>query len=788
MEMPLTQNHQEWLGEKNTLENASTPFLLPFPSSFSFEPLLRSIEQTAQGQHGTTFVAEEILRRIEKASELRGPIADLSVLADHQELVDLMLSFLIPPHVNDHQLIKIARPFSMDDVYISPRLKEIFSKSDVKYALNKTDNILFCATLVKAGSLILNKFYGQQIEIDPPILVSMEEGGAALPKFFKANMDISFVDVKVNGELPMLTQQEIDQLLSNIYDTDRWLDALPVGTFEFHGFIMLSMLDITTEESLSQIKHHLLRRNAVLDQENIKQLEHLIRIYLGVPDLRLGVTAIDYPIERAVAHQYKIRFDFLSKEIPDLLAPAYSGSIYERVCQFREVMLVEDLRKVKTQTPLERALIEQGLRSMIIATLVDMEDNVVGLVELGSPHAYGLHSFIELKFKEIVGLFRTAVQRSREEVDNAIESVIREQYTALHPSVEWRFTEEAFNILEKRTNGEKRARGKGIVFKDVYPLYGQADIVGSSTKRNEAIRADLMTELSEARAVLMKSKDLIVFPLINQALLHLDRELQHLTDTFNSNDETRILDLMHLEIQPLLRQLAMENNDLSPAVRAYFNSLDPELGIVYRQRKDYEKSVEALNDLIGSFLDKENAAMQATLPHYFERYKTDGVEYNMYLGQSILKKKNVFSDIHLRNFRLWQLIQMCDITRQVETQRQHWPQPLTTAQLVFAYTTPLSIRFRMDEKRFDVDGAYNVRYEILKKRIDKAVIARTDERITKSGHVSIVYLQEKDRLEYLKYADYLLYHGYITEPPHDYELGPLQGVQGLRALRMQVKL
>jgi hypothetical protein len=788
MEISITENHQEWLGEKNTLQNATSPFLLPFPSSFSFEPLLRSIEHTAQQQSGMAFIAQEILRRIDKVEDLRGPIQDLSLLADHRELVDMMLSFLIPSHTYETQLVKISRPFSMDDVYTSPRLQEIFSKSDVKYALNKTDNILFCATLVKAGSLILNKYYGQQIEIDPPILVSMEESGAALPKFYKANMDISFVDVKINGELPMLTQHEIDQLLSNIYDTDRWLNALPVDTFEFHGFIMVSMLDITTEESLSQIKHHLLRRNAILDRENIEELEQLMRIYLGVPDLRLGVTAIDYPIERAVAHQYKIRFDFLSKEIPDLLAPDFSGSIYERVCQFREVMLVEDLRNVKNKTPLETALIEQGIRSLIIATLVDTEDNVVGLVELGSPHAYGLHSFIELKFKEIVGLFRTAVQRSREEVDNAIEAVIREQYTALHPSVEWRFIEEAFNIIEKRTNGEKSARGKGIVFKDVYPLYGQADIVGSSTKRNEAIRADLITELSEARAVLIKSKDLIVFPLVNQALLHLDRELQHLTDTFNSNDETRILDLMHSEIQPLLRQLAAENTELAGPVKAYFNSLDPELGIVYQQRKDYEKSVESLNHLIGSFLDKENAAMQQTLPHYFERYKTDGVEYNMYLGESILKKKNVFSDIHLRNFRLWQLIQMCEITRQVETQRQHWPQPLTTAQLVFAYTTPLSIRFRMDEKRFDVDGAYNVRYEILKKRIDKAVISGTDERITKSGHVSIIYLQEKDRIEYLKYADYLLYHGYITEPPHDYELGALQGVQGLRVLRMQVKL
>ncbi len=28
----------------------------------------------------------------------------------------------------------------------------------------------------------------------------------------------------------------------------------------------------------------------------------------------------------------------------------------------------------------------------------------------------------------------------------------------------------------------------------------------------------------------------------------------------------------------------------------------------------------------------------------------------------------------------------------------------------------------MDEKRFDVDGAYNARYEIVKKRIDKAYV------------------------------------------------------------------
>lgn len=772
----------------NTIEEVSSPFVLPFTSLFSFAPLIRSVEETASKAHGASIFAKEILRRLRDAPEFREPIRDIKLLEQHQELTDMLFSYIVPPHINDHYLIKIARPFSMDDVYMSPGLKTLSEQSDVKYALNKTDSIIFCATLVKAGGLILNKFYGQQIELDPPIMASMQEGDSELPRFFKANMDMSFVDVKVNGELPMLTQKEIDGLLSNIYDTDRWLATLPPSKFEFHGFISVSMMDITTEEALSQIKHHLLRRDAVLDQANIKELEYLMRIYLGVPDLQLGVTAIDYPLDRTVAHKYKIRFDLLSEDVPNLLAPEYKGSIYERVCQYREVMLVEDLEKVKKKTELEEMLLEKGVRSLIIATLVDTEGNVIGLVELASPSPYGLHSFIELKFKEIVGLFRTAVRRSREEVDNAIEAIIREQYTALHKSVEWRFTEEAFQILERRSKGEPMVKGKAIIFKDVYPLYGQADIVGSSNKRNEAIRADLITELTAARGVLAKAKVEVAFPLIDQTLLHLERELQHLNDTFNSNDETRILELIQSEIQPLLRQLASEYADLAPLVMRYFNLLDEELGIVYDQRKNYEKSVEAINDLIGSYLDRQNEEMQETLPHYFERYKTDGVEYNQYIGQSLLRKQDVFSDIHLRNFRLWQLIQMCEITRQVESHRHSWPEPLTTAQLVFAYTTPLSIRFRMDEKRFDVDGAYNVRYEILKKRIDKAVIDGTSERITKPGHVTIVYLQEKDKQEYMQYADYLLYHGYITEPPQDYELGALQGVQGLRALRMQVKL
>ena len=93
----------------------------------------------------------------------------------------------------------------------------------------------------------------------------------------------------------------------------------------------------------------------------------------------------------------------------------------------------------------------------------------------------------------------------------------------------------------------------------------------------------------------------------------------------------------------------------------------------------------------------------------------------------------------------------------------------------------------MDEKQFDVDGSYNVRYEILKKRIDKAVLKSDGSRLTVEGKIAIVYLQEKDRQEYMSYLEYLKNKGLIEDNIEDLELERLQGAAGLHALRVSVK-
>ena len=105
---------------------------------------------------------------------------------------------------------------------------------------------------------------------------------------------------------------------------------------------------------------------------------------------------------------------------------------------------------------------------------------------------------------------------------------------------------------------------------------------------------------------------------------------------------------------------------------------------------------------------------------------------------------------------------------------------------MLVHDQPLSIRFRPDEKQFDVDGAYDIRYEIVKKRIDKAHIKNSGERLTQPGKIAIVYNQVKIEDEYTRYFDYLRSKGLITGKVEMLELEELPGATGLKAMRIEI--
>jgi len=406
------------------------------------------------------------------------------------------------------------------------------------------------------------------------------------------------------------------------------------------------------------------------------------------------------------------------------------------------------------------------------------------MIEIASEKKYELNSIIGAKLEDIIPFVKLATERYLEESENRVESTIQENYTSIHPTVKWRFVEAATKWNTAKIQGKEDLALEDIVFNNVYPLYGQSDIVGSSTARNKSIQADLEVQIQLVIETLEKVLEVQDFPIYKKLIFRVRDCLNNIKEGLSAGDELSILDFLKREIYPVFEHIKTLSLQLEEIVDQYVGQIDPQLKVVYRQRKAYEDSVTIINEKLAGFLDRKQEQAQQMFAHYYERYKTDGVEYNMYIGESLVPDRS-FNKIYLQNLRLWQLETMYAIEQVAYQLVGELPYPLRVASLILVHNSPLSIKFHMDQKQFNVDGAYNARYEIIKKRIDKSHIKGTSERLTQAGKLAIIYSQENDAKEYLNYIRYLQSENKLGKVEM-LELEDLQGLSGLKAIRVEI--
>ncbi len=758
----------------------------PYQCHLSFEPLIRFWEeQVHSSDESIKIIAREIHRRLKSSPELHAIIKDINTLNNHPALVDLLISGFLPGILEGHALARISSPFNTLCFYETPEIAEMVFDETTSYHFPEGPNNAISQLIVYAGNLILNRCYQVPFAVSSSFPFSVAYENTPIQKHFKGEINLEFVDVEVEGPLPDLSDRQIKQLRRNFDDINPWLETFPPDKYSFVGVGLTTLFDSTEIHTISQLELSLLERNALLEKNKIKGLQNLLCSFFQLSDLKLGISAINYPNPNTVP-KYPLQHFLLQDYIPNHFIEEIAGSIYEDALFNKEIILIEDLQALPNQSSVIESLIDAGFRSLLIAPLLNQHDQIIGLLELGSPHVDEISQLIKLRIKEFTGLFGIAVERVRKEIDNHVDAIIRKEFTSIHPSVEWRFEENALKLMGQMQSDDKPTTMEPIIFKDIYPLYGQADIVGSTKYRNEAIQYDLLENLRLAHDVLKKCSQVCVYPSLDQIAIEAMDFSRELKENITSSHEFHIVEFLKKEVHPVLHILKENSSQMNQWITGYFEQLEPSLGIVYKKRKDYEQSVSFINTTISELLDKEQENAQKIIPHFYDKYQTDGVAYNIYAGQSLLQRGTFLPSIHLTNLRLWQLISLCKITQKLTKLQAKQSIPLTTAQLILVHSTPLSIRFRMDEKRFDVDGTYNARYEIVKKRIDKAYVKGTDQRLTLAGKIAIVFQFEEDKKEYLRYINYLQKIGLITNEIEELDLEKLQGVQGLNALRITV--
>ena len=762
----------------------STDNKFPFNSVLNLRLLIEHWEKSiAQGN--VPGFSQGLLTAINEAPELREPIYDHTILDRHRELINFLLTAVIPTANQENEIAAAIFPFDFKALYSTKAFDRTLdlNNMDTCVTTNLPNNQMMLGKTVKACLLILEKFYNIKIGLEKPILFTLRNASTGLDKVYRVEINHQFCEIISKGKIKPIEKHVLKFLTEKIYDVDLWMQYIRPEDFEFQGFMVMKLVDVTEQEMLSSIKYDLLRKNAVSEETSFTTIQHKLRSLFGIKEIQLGLAYCDTANNLIITNSSSDGWRSLTQNTTEG-APChnYCGSVYERSWTEKRYITVENLSEYPYKSKVEEALLANGINNILLAPLID-GDETIGMLELATPTPGSLNPISAHKVENVLPLFTAAVKRVKEEMATEVRAIIQEECTAIHPSVQWRFFQAGMNLLNKRRIDAK-ASMEEIVFKDVYPMYGMSDVRNSSLERNSAIQNDLQENLKLAKGLLRKIYSAKKFPLIEEVIFKADEQLKKINRGLASGDESNVLEFLKLEINPLLEQFEFDEF-LKKLIDDYREHLDPQFGVVYKRRKSFEKSLAVINQTIGSHLDEAEEEAQKMFPHYFEKYKTDGVEFTLYVGNSLVKDQT-FDSFHLKNFHLWQLITMIGIHQKMEILKPTLENELDITQLILVHDQPISIRFRADEKQFDVDGAYDIRYEIVKKRIDKAYIKNTGERLTQPGKIAVVYNQSKVEEEYKQYFRFLLGKKLVMGKLEILELEELPGATGLKALRMQI--
>jgi len=759
----------------------------PMIQLVSFNSLLKYYDGLVDSPN--TYLAERAKYVLEAQApypELREGFSDLSLLEKHKDVIKIVLEDTFAPVLTQNEIKAASTPFENLVFNSSERFQNILKEAGQDFNL-EISNIPSEFNYIMRCTVVLKFHYGYNLDFKRPFFYDIPDANGVMHRY-RILYNADFMEITPTDKARELTQDDVDELLDNFENPDIWKEKIPPNSFILKGFVISNMFDVTAEHSISEIKSTLIGRAQRGKDNFMDSFEDTFRSLFKLSDIRVGFAGYDAGANNFFRIYGKGMESFIlnGKELEScdaMLCDHSHCKLFNEGKYFAISNVEKYFNKVEGNVQPYKNLLEQGIKSAILAPIA-VNGNLLGVLELVSGKVNELNSVNANKLDDVMPYLISAVLRTIEEEENLIDAVIQHECTSVHPSVYWKFQEEAKRFMADELSGNQPVFHE-IVFKDVYPLYGQIDIKDSSRERNFSIQKDLMIQLSEINEILevaIKKYGLLIY---EELMFRVETYLDEVKEALYTHTEQAVFDFVKEQVNPVFQHLKKEDGEIAALLQRYEEKIDPSTESYYDHRKNYDESVMEANMQLASLLDKKQEKAQEMFPHYFERYKTDGVEHNMYIGASIVKDR-AFDQLYLRNLRLWQLQVMCEMENKYYELKSKLPVKLDVASLILVHSNSLAIRFRMDEKRFDVDGTYNARYEVIKKRIDKAFIKGTNERLTQKGKLSIVYSQRKDEREYLRYIRFLKAKGYFTDNIEIVELEGLQGVTGLKAIRAEI--
>lgn len=633
-------------------------------------------------------------------------------------------------------------------------------------------------------SFILKRFYNYHSPLKNEQYNAYQNEATGLFQYYTVNINTDFIEATVKGPLPEINFGKLYAHLTQHTAAEYLKTILPIDLFQFRGISVSTIVDVTAEKAIDNITRIRLDRKANTDDLTYKNVIQSLKTLVCNSKIEFDV----FPFVRVNG---KMVYGFgrggtgilyntwgdqtLTPEVFQERAAGYAANPNSFFSRDVATENLKDYSFLKT-------FVDSGVRSL---AMVPVFHNSV-LVGVLAMHTWAPDAFDEKTFAKLEPAIAPIAQLMQIYIDEfnlQIETIIKEKFTSIQPAVQWKFNETAWDYLYRKKKDPDVTETAPIRFTSVYPLYGAIDIRNSTMERNHAIQADLESQLKGLCALFTGVQEYHRSTLLNGMIFSCKTWLQTvMQEQLTTTEESDITYFLQVESREYVQHLTTQEPNAKDAVDAYLKTITE---VTDSNKQALDLSMALLNNGINNYLESEEGQLQAAYPCYFEKFRSDGIEYDIYIGQSIAPSQP-FSHFHLKGIRLWQLTSMASIARLTKALLPAMPKPLRTTQLIFLHNNTIDISFRTDERKFDVEGAYNIRYEMIKKRIDKVHIRNTEERLTQPDKIALIYFNDKDVEDYLPYISYLQQEKVLDAEIEELELEDLQGLTGLKALRVTV--
>ncbi len=758
-------------------------------SVLSFKPFVQELKNRVDSEKTIRRrFYEDIVSRFEENDAFEG-MTDPDSVGEHTELLELVFASLAPLISDEtHLLWALSTPVPHRIFYCTDAFAAFFSTTSLKEVKESfiNDKEKFKRYRYEhIYSLILKKFYNLNALTKEDIIYSYVNPQTGLHRYYKIEADTSFIDIVLKGELPELDLSVIDRNLNqdNVYEL--LIELLPPDLFRFEGFSVLTFSDITTKYALDTIRAAIIDHTANQDDQNnvvarsLKTLAGDCNVEFGLlPFLKVNGKIVfdDDHCSASILLQCGDKAEHFNEEF---------NALIRAFLEEPKPYFFGKLTGEKTELhPILKLLHNHGVSSYGILP-VFYNNQLSGVLEIYSKEGTVSFEQILSRLELSIPLIAQILQNLTDEFKAKIEKIIKSKFTSLQPSVQWKFNEAAWNYLKAKRKGIDKVEIASITFKQVFPLYGAIDIRDSTIARNRALREDLKLLLEILMQVLHELKNLHPLALIDELIYECSKWMNRISTEISANDEMLLSQFFESQANPFLSHFKETSPIGSGIINRYFEASDEAEGIAFARRRELEASIQQINVSVNSYFETVQAELQSTFPCYFEKFRTDGIEYDIYIGQSIAPEKT-FNNLYLKNLRLWQIKSMVEVAKITHSLLEKTEVPLNTTQLIFVHSNPIDISFRNDERRFDVEGTYNIRYEIIKKRIDKVNIKSGNSRLTQPDKIALVYFNYREAEEYVQYISYLQEQHMLNDDLEYLDLEELQGVSGLKALRVGI--